>query len=71
MSNQWNWRDGEVSLKTYYLFTPEEKEEHIKLLKTIPTDKLSNNDIAILNVSAPEFLKPKNKNFLSLDEMED
>jgi hypothetical protein len=63
MAGQWKWREEEVSLKSFYQMSKEEKQEHIKVLEKIPEKELSSNDIYILN-----FYSKKKINFFSIDE---
>ena len=63
-TGQWLWRDGELSHKTYYELTREQKQEHIKFLLTLKDNELSSNDQIILRFSG---VKIKN-HFFSIEE---
>ena len=63
-TGQWLWRDGELSHKTYYELTREQKEEYIKFLLTLKDNELSSTDQIILRFSG---VKIKN-HFFTLDE---
>ena len=63
-TGQWLWRDGELSLTTYYKLTTEKKEEHIKFLLTLKDNELGTNDQTILRCTG---VKIKN-HFFSIEE---
>ena len=63
-TGQWLWRDGELSHKSYYGLTTEQKKEHIKFLLTLKDNELSSTDEIILRFSG---VKIKN-HFFSIEE---
>ena len=66
-TGQWLWRDGEISISTYYELSKEQKIEHINFLLSFKENELSTNDEIILNF-AKKIVKQKTKNFFTLDE---
>ena len=58
-TNNWIWREGEVSYKQFTQLTKEEKEAHINYLLQIGEDNLSTNDLYILTIYAPHKLPQK------------
>jgi hypothetical protein len=66
-TGQWLWRDGELSMNSYYQLTKEEKIEHINFLLSLKENELSSNDKIVLNF-AKKIVKQKPKNFFTLDE---
>ena len=66
-TNNWVWRDGELSYKHFTQQTKEEKDAHINLLLQLGEDNLSTNDLYILSIYAPNKLStPKKNNFFEL-----
>lgn len=63
MSTQWKWREGEISLKSFYELKSKEKEEYIQLLEKLPEQELSSADIHIL-----KFYSKKKNNFISIQD---
>jgi hypothetical protein len=61
-TGQWTWREGELSLKSFYSLSTEKKEEHILFLFTLNENELSSNDRCILNNNNTK-IKPKKLNF--------
>ena len=55
-TNNWIWREGELSYKQFTQLTKEEKEAHTNYLLQIGEDNLSTNDLYILNQYAPHKL---------------
>jgi hypothetical protein len=52
-TNNWIWREGELSYKQFTQLTKEEKEAHTNYLLQIGEDNLSTNDLYILSIYAP------------------
>jgi hypothetical protein len=66
-TNNWIWREGELSYKQFTQLTKEEKEAHTNFLLQLGEDNLSTNDLYILSIYAPHKLPQKeNKKFLEL-----
>lgn len=66
-TNEWIWREGEMSYKQFTQLTKEEKEAHINYLLQIGEDNLSTNDLYILSIYAPHKLpQRKVNNFFEL-----
>ena len=66
-TNEWVWREGELSYKQFTQLTKEEKEAHPNYLLQIGEDNLSTNDLYILSIYAPNKLpQRKVNNFFEL-----
>ena len=66
-TNEWIWREGELSYKQFTQLTKEEKEAHTNYLLQIGEDNLSTNDLYILSIYAPNKLpQRKVNNFFEL-----
>jgi hypothetical protein len=66
-TNNWIWREGELSYKQFTQLTKEEKDKHTNFLLQLGEDNLSTNDLYILSIYAPHKLPQKeNKKFLEL-----
>ncbi len=63
-TGQWYWRQDELSFKEFTLLTKKDKEEYLELLKGLPEDERSTNDLYILNLFRKD--KPKQNQFLEL-----
>lgn len=61
------WRTDEISYKDFNLLNKNDKEEYLFLLKGLPEDERSTNDIAIMNMFIKEE-KKKDKNFFSIKD---
>ena len=64
-TGQWYWRQGEISLKNYYILSSAAKKRHIEFLLTLKESQRSCNDISILIVSRVKEEK-ENIKFLEL-----
>jgi|LauGreDrversion4_2_1035121.scaffolds.fasta_scaffold94503_1 hypothetical protein len=63
-TGQWTWRKDELSYKEFTQLKREEKDEYLFLLKGLPEDERSSNDIAIINIYLKE--KKQINNFFEL-----
>jgi len=63
-TGQWCWRNDELSYKEFTQLKREEKDEYLFLLKGLPQDERSSNDIAIINIYLKE--KKQINNFFEL-----
>lgn len=64
-TGQWLWRGDELSYKQFTLLNKKDKEEYLFLLKGLPEDERSTNDLYVLNLFTKEE-KPKASKFLEL-----
>jgi hypothetical protein len=66
-TNNWIWREGELSYKQFTQLERSEKEKHSNYLLQLGEDNLSTNDLYILSIYAPHKLsQPKADKFLEL-----
>ena len=64
--NNWKWRDGEFSVKTFYQLSIENKKEYILLLEGLAPEEISTQDEYLLRFYGSK----KKNNFYSLDNSE-
>ena len=62
-TGQWYWRDGEVSLKYYYIMPVALRKEYLEFLLTLDKSQRSTTDNIILLVSRA---KEEEKKFFEL-----
>lgn len=55
-TNNWIWREGELSYKQFTQLERSEKEAHSNYLLQLGEDNLSTNDLYILSIYAPHKL---------------
>lgn len=65
-TKQWKWRDGELSVKTFYSLSPTDKQEYIFLLEGLKPEEISTQDEYLLRFYGSK----KKNNFYSLDNSE-
>jgi len=64
---RWTWRTNEIQLAQFVNLSSTAKQEHLKLLLTLPVDELGTNDQFILRLYGPVIEQKTNK-FLNLNE---
>jgi hypothetical protein len=62
--HQWRWRDGEISIKSFYQLSIEDKEEYIFFLEGLVPEELSTQDEYLLRFYSRK--KKKKNNFIEL-----
>jgi len=50
-TGQWYWREGEISLKYYYIMPVALRKEYLEFLLTLTNSQRSSNDNIILLIS--------------------